>query len=98
MLILVSLATAAPAAPSLPASPGPALAAAPVPVPLPPHQVFPDLVAAMDVVLAENPHILGIGELHSTTATANVPATLAVFTNELFPLLAPHLTDLVLET
>ncbi len=99
MFFLAALVALASAAPPV-VAPAPALPApvAPATGPLPPHQVFPDVVAAMDVVLAENPHILGIGELHSTTATANVPSTLAVFTHELFPLLAPHLTDLVLET
>ena len=47
-----------------------ALAAEPAPLlpALPPHQIFPNAAAALDAVLASNPHILGIGELHSTTA------------------------------
>ncbi|GDX79495.1 hypothetical protein LBMAG42_13060 [Deltaproteobacteria bacterium] len=72
-----------------PASPTPAL---------PPHRVYPTAAAALDAVLASNPHILGIGELHSTTAGPEVPSTLSLFTAHLFPALAPHLTDLVLET
>lgn len=77
-----------------------ALAAEPAPPPpaLPPHRVFPSAAAALEAVLASNPHILGIGELHSTTAGPRVPSTLSVFTAQLFPVLAPHLTDLVLET
>ena len=68
------------------------------PAPLPPHRIFPTAAAALDAVLVDHPRILAVGELHTTNAGPAVPSTLSVFTRDLFPVLAPHLTDLVLET
>ncbi|MSQ00643.1 MAG: hypothetical protein EXR71_01975 [Myxococcales bacterium] len=82
----------APAA--VPPAPGTSAAGAP----LPPHQVFPSVAEALQVVLASNPRILGVGELHSTTGGPAVRTTLSRFTTDIFPVLAPHTTDLILET
>ncbi len=65
---------------------------------LPPHERFPTAAAALARVLASNPRVLGVGEVHAKTDGPAGPTTLARFTNELFPVLAPHTTDLVLET
>lgn len=66
--------------------------------PLPPHRVFPTAADALRAVLASNPRVLGVGEVHATTDGPAVPTTLSRFTRELLPVLAPHTTDLVIET
>ncbi len=52
----------------------------------------------MAFVLASKPRIVGIGEVHATTDGPAGPTTLARFTNKLLPVLAPHTSDLVIET
>jgi hypothetical protein len=91
-------APSAPAAAGAPAASASAVAPAPPTAPLPPHARFPAAAAALPTILASNPRILGVGELHARTDGPAGPTTLARFTNELFPVLAPHTTDLVIET
>lgn len=65
---------------------------------LPPHRLYRSSAGALAAVLADNPRILGVGELHNTTGGPAVTPAIARFREELFPTLAPHTTDLVLET
>ena len=46
----------------------------------------------------QGPLVLGVGELHQTTATAGIPSSLARFTREIWPLLAARASDLIVET
>ncbi|MBK9031867.1 MAG: hypothetical protein IPL61_11165 [Myxococcales bacterium] len=66
---------------------------------VPRHTVHPDVAAAMQVVLADRPRVLGIGEIHERTdrAAAATPA-LARFASELLPAIARQTSDLVIET
>lgn len=82
---------AEPPTPEIPTAP-------PSEAPLPPYRVLPSVVAALDVVLAGNPRVLGVGELHATTDGPAVQSTLARFTRDVLPALAPRTTDLVIET
>lgn len=70
----------------------------PAPPPLPPHEVNASAADALAVVLAREPRVLGVGELHQQEGRRTPRTTLQVFTDELLPLLAPRTTDLVLET
>jgi hypothetical protein len=65
---------------------------------LPPHTRHATAADALTKVLASNPRILGVGELHAKQGAPVAPTTLARFTTELLPVLAPHTTDLVIET
>lgn len=65
---------------------------------LPAHEVHPNTAAALSAVLEARPKVLGIGELHVTTADPGRTSTLSRFTSELLPVLAPRTTDLALET
>ena len=65
---------------------------------LPPHRLFHTAADALAVVLGDNPRILGVGEIHNTTGGPAVTPAIVRFTKDLFPTLAPHTTDLVLET
>jgi hypothetical protein len=60
--------------------------------------VFPDAATALRHVLSDKPRVLGVGEIHSKVGAEDVPATLVRFREELLPVLAPHTTDLVIET
>jgi hypothetical protein len=71
---------------------------APVPPPLPAHQVFPSAEEALRSLTASKPKILGIGEVHATEGGPKGPTTLDRFRTRLLPVLAPDYTDLVLET
>lgn len=64
----------------------------------PTWQVLPNVRAALDIVLADRPRVLGVGELHATTDGPKVPSTMSYFTNEVFPIVAPGASDLILET
>jgi hypothetical protein len=44
------------------------------------------------------PIVLGVGELHQTADTAGIPSSLARFTREIWPLIAAHTSDLIVET
>lgn len=102
MLLLAACAHAVPPAPPPVEAPAPAPApVGPVPIVadgLPPHLVFATGKEALAEVLASNPRILGVGELHATEGGPAARSALAWFRTELFPTLAPHTTDLVLET
>lgn len=63
-----------------------------------PYRTFPSSEEALQAVLAENPAVLGIGEVHATTDGPAIPTTISRFTERLLPLLAPRTTDLVIET
>jgi hypothetical protein len=65
---------------------------------LPAHRIFPTAADALAVVLADNPRILGVGELHNTAGGPAVEPAIARFRRDVFPTLAPYTTDLVLET
>lgn len=65
---------------------------------LPAHERFPSAAAALPRVLASNPRILGVGEIHAKEGGPSGPTTLARFSTELLPALAAHTTDLVIET
>ncbi|MCE9573584.1 MAG: hypothetical protein K8W52_10545 [Deltaproteobacteria bacterium] len=66
--------------------------------PLPAHRDLPDVAAAMREILATHPRVIGFGELHARTDRAQVASSLAHFTDEVLPLVADQLSDLVLET
>lgn len=63
------------------------------------HTNYPDVAAAVKVVLGDHPRVLGIGEIHERTdrARATVP-TLERFARELLPAIASQTSDLVIET
>jgi hypothetical protein len=83
----------------VPASSTEAPAPAPVDVaPLPAHRTFPNAGAAVAALLEDKPRIIGIGEVHASTDGPGGATTLARFTRDVFPVLAPHVTDLVIET
>lgn len=65
---------------------------------LPPHRLYHSPAGALAAVLASDPQVLGVGELHPTTDGPTGRSAMAIFTEELLPVLAPHTTDLVLET
>ena len=98
-MLLLASALAAPETPTasdLPAAP--ATVASTAPPAEPTWQVLPDVRAALAVVLADSPRVLGVGELHATTGGPKVPSTMKVFTNEILPIVAPKTSDLILET
>ena len=60
---------------------------------------YPTMAAALRHVLAMEPRLLAIGELHQTKATARIPSALKRFTHDMLPLLRDEgATDLVVET
>lgn len=67
---------------------------------LPAHRVFPDAAKAMQAILDRqpSPRVIGFGEFHALTGGPQVPSALRRFREELFPLLAPTVSDLVIET
>lgn len=65
---------------------------------LPPHRVFPSSEAALAEVLASQPRVLGVGEIHASTDRPGLASTLSRFTERFMPVLAPRTTDLVIET
>lgn len=67
-------------------------------MPIPEHLTFPSAAAAVAYVMEAQPRVLGVGEIHATTGGPSGPTTLARFTTDIFPVLAPRATDLVLET
>lgn len=92
---------AAPSAVPSPPAAAPGLdAAGPAPDagPLPSAQELPDVAAAVRVILATHPRVIGFGELHARTDRAQVESSLAHFTREVLPLIGDQLSDLVLET
>jgi len=65
--------------------------------PLPAHQAYPDLGAALVAIIPADARVVGLGELHARTDRARVTSSLASFTRAL-PAVADQLSDLVLET
>lgn len=67
-----------------------------------PHRVLPTAEAALRSIMqpAEGaaPRVIGIGEHHQTRRTAAVRSALSHFAGELLPVLAGHVTDLVIES
>lgn len=61
-------------------------------------RVHASLGAALEDILASRPRVLGIGELHQTSATAAVKSTLRRFSDEALAVLSPRATDLLVET
>ena len=59
---------------------------------------FASAAEALKVVLASDPRVLGVGEVHATTDGPSGTTTIARFTTELLPVLAPRTSDLVIET
>ena len=47
---------------------------------------------------AAAPLVLGVGELHQTVDTAGIASSLSRFTRQIWPLLAPRVSDLIVET
>jgi hypothetical protein len=80
-------------APTAPAPPGP---------PELPHRVLPTAEAALRSIVQPGegvaPRVIGIGEYHQTQRTAAVRSALSRFAGELLPVLAGHVTDLVIES
>lgn len=93
LLILVCACTASPG-PSAP----PEAVPAPPATPLPPHSIQPNLAAAVQSVLLDQHRIIGVGELHQTEGGPQVVSTAQRFTDQVLPSLAPHTSDLVIET
>jgi hypothetical protein len=69
---------------------------------VPPHRLQPTAADALRAIVqpasGPRPRVLGIGEMHQTQRTAGVPSALSRFTHELMPVLAGHVTDLVIES
>lgn len=59
---------------------------------------FPDLATALAATIPADARVIGFGELHSRTDRADVRSSLARFTADALPGLAPALSDLVIET
>ena len=66
------------------------------------HEAAPDtydtLGAALSAIIPADARVLGFGELHQRTDRAQIKSTLARFTEDALPTLAPKLSDLILET
>jgi hypothetical protein len=71
-----------------PGAPPPALRARPI----------ASLPAALEELLARRPRVVAFGEIHQTTASLHVPSSLKHFNDELLAVVAPHASDLVVET
>jgi hypothetical protein len=61
-------------------------------------RVHDSLADALAEILALEPRVIGVGELHQTHQTAGVSSTLARFAGEALPVLAPRASDLLVET
>jgi len=64
----------------------------------PPHRVLPDAAALVELIGAQGPRLLGVGELHQQVDGPSGPAAMDWFTERLLPVIAPSATDLVIET
>jgi hypothetical protein len=66
---------------------------------LPPYRTFRSPAEALRVIVEESkPRVLGFGEYHQTVGRAGVRSALSRFTAELFAVVAPRTSDVVLET
>jgi hypothetical protein len=74
------------------------------PAPAPPRPVppvataAPDAMAALGPWLADAGGVVAFGEVHQDTATVKTRSSLAHFTDEIFPALAPRASHLIVET
>lgn len=66
-------------------------------MPLPAHQVYPDLAAAISATVPADARVVGFGELHARIDRASVPSALSRFTAAL-PAFGDRISDLVVET
>jgi hypothetical protein len=79
-------------------------AGAPVPGLAPVAEPFPTLAAAVSAFVGDAGGVLAFGELHQTTQTragagsSSARSTLARFTDEILPAIAPHTSHLIVET
>ena len=68
----------------------------------PPYRRYPDLASAIRDVIPADARVIGFGELHQQqTATGAAPAmrsTLRAFSDDVVPVIAPRVSDLVMET
>jgi len=71
---------------------------------IPPQEVppvaesFPSTAAAVSAFLGDTTGVVAFGELHQTAKTAAIRSTLARFTDEILPLIAPRTAHLIVET
>jgi hypothetical protein len=97
--LLVGCGRAAPPAPSSTAQPTPDAAAPPAAGPaLPAHRAFSTVAEAIAAIVPADARVIGFGELHVRTDRPGVRPALVVFRDDVLPVLAPALSDLVLET
>ncbi|HEY7376277.1 MAG TPA: hypothetical protein VIF57_29210 [Polyangia bacterium] len=54
--------------------------------------------AAVETLMPDPGGVIAFGELHQTRATAKVRSSLARFTDEILPVIAPHTSHLIVET
>jgi hypothetical protein len=54
--------------------------------------------ALTDIILRENPTVIGFGEFHQSTTTRDIKSALARFEQELMPLIGSASSDLIVET
>jgi hypothetical protein len=59
---------------------------------------FPSLAAAVTTFLGDATGVVAFGELHQTAQTAGLRSTLARFTDEIWPVIAPRTAHLIVET
>jgi len=77
------------------ARPAPPIAAA---APAPPAAKIASARAAAAPWMADPGGVIAFGELHQTRATAKVKSSIARFTDEILPVVAPHASHLIVET
>src|SRR6185436_20013401 len=83
MIVLLLALAAQPAAPALPE---------------PRARPIPSVKGAIEELLSRKPRVVAFGEFHQSTATLKVPSSLKRFEDELFEVVAPRASDLVVET
>ena len=74
-----------------------AVAAVDAAPPLPAHQAYPDLAAAIQATVPKDARVVGFGELHARVDRAQVPSALSRFTAAL-PAFGDRVSDLIVET
>jgi hypothetical protein len=66
---------------------------------LPPHHDAPDLATAIREIVTDDVRVLGVGEIHQRLDRPGAArSALARFTDDVFPVIAPRMSDLVVET
>jgi hypothetical protein len=61
-------------------------------------RVIPSVNDAIQELLSRQPRVVAFGEIHQTTNSLRVPSSLKHFEDEIFPVVAPRASDLVVET